>query len=356
MNLPLTSESLAVIREQFLQARQTGGVRHREIAEKLHISEGELIAAHIGMEPEALMRVTRLQPQWAALLTAIAGLGEVMALTRNAACVHEKQGVYAAVMDAPAAEQKQPFLVRGQQIDLRCRFEHWQHGFAVEESGEKGVQRSLQFYDAAGTAVHKVFLRQHSDLPAYFALVKQFAATGQRAGIVAHPLPASASVKALPAFLARWEAVHDAHDLHALLAQCQDGCLPYLQQMTAEAAQPVSITAARALLEGASAEGATALILVGNIGVTQAHQGPVDKVVVMGPWLNVLDPGFNLHLREDHIASAWVVVQSGLHGMFSALALLDQAGMLIALFASVAVAGKPEAKAWAGLIDRLPKV
>jgi putative hemin transport protein len=109
------------------------------------------------------------------------------------------------------------------------------------------------------------------------------------------------------------------------------------------------------LLELAADEAVAPLILVGNAGVTQAHQGPIDKVVVMGPWLNVLDAGFNLHLREDHIASAWVVVQSGLHGMFSALVLLDQAGAVIALFASANVAGNAE-KAWAGLIERLPKV
>ncbi|MNU07363.1 hemin-degrading HenS.ChuX domain protein [compost metagenome] len=75
----------------------------------------------------------------------------------------------------------------------------------------------------------------------------------------------------------------------------------------------------------------------------------------MGPWLNVLDPGFNLHLREDHIATAWVVIQSSLHGLFSSLALLNEGGELITLFASANGTGKSEAQAWAQLIERLPR-
>jgi len=178
MNLPLKNPVLAEISQQFQLERQAGRARHREIAEKLNISEGELIAAHVGAPADGLMRVTRLRPDWHALLGACASLGQVMALTRNAACVHEKDGVYSAV-----TEQSKVIYVRGEQIDLQCRFAHWQHGFAVEESGEKGVQRSLQFYDAAGIAVHKLFLRPQSDVTAYLALGEAFSDTNQLPGI-----------------------------------------------------------------------------------------------------------------------------------------------------------------------------
>lgn len=351
MNLPLKSPVFAEIRQQFQLERQAGRARHREIAEKLNISEGELLAAHIGAPAEGLMRVTRLQPDWYALLVAFASLKQVMALTRNAACVHEKVGIYASVI-----EQASILSVRGEQIDLQCHCGHWQHGFAVEESGEKGVQRSLQFYDTAGVALHKVFLRLQSDVAAYLALVEQFSDENQLPGITVRPSDATAPIRDFQSFLIAWDRVHDARDLYALLAQCEGACLSYLQQLSAEVAQQVSVNAARELLESAAAETIAPLILTGNAGVTQAHSGPIDKVVVMGPWLNVLDPGFNLHLREDHIASAWIVIQSGLHGMFSVMVLLDQDGGLIGLFASASVAGKPEDRAWAKLIERLPRV
>lgn len=344
--MPLMSEPLAAIREQFALARQAGLARHRDIAAGLHLTEGELIAAHVDAEVTALMRATRLRPHWVEVLTALAALGEVMALTRNAACVHEKEGRYAAVSGT---------RLRGVHLDLDCHFMQWHHGFAVEESGEKGVQRSLQFYDATGMAVHKVFLRPHSDLAAYQLLVRQYADANQQPGISVQPLPAVAGLADFSAFLTAWGAVHDARDLHALLAQSQSDALPYLQLMPAESAWQVSMRAANTLLQTAAAEAISIVILVGNIGVTQAHTGPVDHIAVMGPWLNVLDPGFNLHVREDHIASAWVVVQSGLQGLFSSLILLDQSGGLIALMAADRAAAEPEAAAWIALIDRLPK-
>lgn len=351
MNLPLNNPVLAEVRHQFQLERQAGGARHREIAAKLNISEGELIAAHVGAPADGLMRVTRLQPDWHALLVTCASLGQVMALTRNASCVHEKDGLYSSV-----TEQANVVAVQGEQIDLQCHFEYWQHGFAVEESGEKGVQRSMQFYDTAGVALHKVFLRPQSDVAAYLALVEQFSDENQLPGITVRSSVAAAPIRDFPSFLMAWDGVHNARDLYALLAQSKGACLSYLQQLAAEAAQQVSANAARLLLEAAAAETIALLILTGNAGVTQAHSGPIDKVVVMGPWLNVLDPGFNLHLREDHIASAWMVIQSGLHGMFSAMALLDQHGAMITLFASANVAGKSEDSAWADLIERLPKV
>lgn len=350
MNLPLNNLVLAEIKQQFQLARQAGRARHREIAEQLEISEGELIAAHIGAPADGLMRVTRLQPDWHALLKAFASLGQVMTLTRNAACVHEKDGVYSAV-----TEQANVVSVYGEQIDLQCRLEQWQHGFAVEESGEKGMQRSLQFYDAAGGAIHKVFLRPHSDVTAYLALVEQFSDINQQPGITPKPCVPTAAIKDFPSFLVALDMVHNARGLHAVLAQCDGGCLPYLQQLAAEMAEQVPVNAASKLLEAAAVEAVECLILTGNTGLTQAHSGPIDKVVVMGPWLNVLDPGFNLHLREDHIATAWVVIQSGLHGLFSSLALLNEGGELITLVASANGTGKSEARAWAQLIERLPR-
>ena len=32
--------------------------------------------------------------------------------------------------------------------------------------------------------------------------------------------------------------------------------------------------------------------------------GPIHRVEAVGHWLNVLDPGFNLHLREDRVTAS----------------------------------------------------
>ena len=65
------------------------------------------------------------------------------------------------------------------------------------------------------------------------------------------------------------------------------------------------------MLERASADQLPIMCFVGNPGCIQIHTGPVQRIHVMGPWLNVLDQGFNLHLREDHIEDAWIVRKPG---------------------------------------------
>ena len=73
------------------------------------------------------------------------------------------------------------------------------------------------------------------------------------------------------------------------------------------------------------------MIFVGNRGCLQVFSGAVHKIVKHGPWINVLDPSFNLHLREDHIATSWVVAKPTRAGMVRSLELFDAAGETIAL-------------------------
>jgi putative hemin transport protein len=95
------------------------------------------------------------------------------------------------------------------------------------------------------------------------------------------------------------------------------------------------------------------MVFGGNPGGIQIHTGPVAKVVVMGPWLNVLDPGFNLHLREDHIASAWLVRKPTSDGLVTSLELFDAAGDTIAMLFGERKPGHAELCAWRELVDGL---
>jgi putative hemin transport protein len=97
------------------------------------------------------------------------------------------------------------------------------------------------------------------------------------------------------------------------------------------------------------------MIFVANPGMVQIHSGVVKKVAVMGPWLNVLDPRFNLHLREDHIASAWVVRKPTVDGIVTALELFDTEGNVIAMFFGERKPGKPEHAEWRALVETLLK-
>ena len=92
------------------------------------------------------------------------------------------------------------------------------------------------------------------------------------------------------------------------------------------------------------------MVFVGNPGCVQIHSGLVHRVEVMGPWLNVLDPTFNLHLREDRIASAWIVRKPSVNGDIHALELYDASAHNFAQVFGQRLAGQTERADWRALV------
>ena len=63
-------------------------------------------------------------------------------------------------------------LVLNHDIDLRLFMTHWAFAFAVETPLEKGgVRHSIQFFDKAGIAIHKIFARPVTNMDAWGKLV-----------------------------------------------------------------------------------------------------------------------------------------------------------------------------------------
>ena len=340
------------LQHAFHAARAAGGTRHRDIAQQLGVSEGKLIAAHVGA-PAAGLSARRLLPCWPDIVGALHRAGELMALTRNASCVHEKTGVY-----EPASGQGVMGMVLGAAIDLRIFYNHWAHGFAVEEPTPKGVQRSLQFFDTTGTAVHKVFTTQHSDGAAWAALIEGFAEHDAAPGL--KPAPARVRMPEWPdesvnlsAFHEAWAGLRDTHEFFALLKKYGLTRTQALRLAEPRFAQAVDAGSARELLRAAAGNATPVMVFVGNPGMIQIHSGAVKRVEVMGPWLNVLDPGFNLHLREDHIAQAWVVRKPTSDGLVTSLELFDAGGETVAMFFGERKPGRPELCGWRQLVGRL---
>ena len=344
------------IRDTFVAQRRTSKARHRDIADTLKISEGELIAAHAGVldsDPNAILHATRLRAEWSTIIESLEPLGEVMALTRNASCVHEKVGVY-----RKASHHGQMGLVLGGEIDLRVFYNRWEHGFAVSEKTEQGVQRSLQFFDGAGTAIHKIFLKPQSDVSAYVGLVVRFSDGDQTTGIAVHAAEPKAAE--LPdaeidvaGFRLAWDSLRDTHEFFGLLKNFAVSRTEALRLAEPKYVQQVDTDDCQSVLQAAAAEGVAIMVFVGNPGMIQIHSGVIKKVAVMGPWVNVLDPGFNLHLREDHIASAWVVKKPTVDGLVTSLELFDAQGETIAMLFGERKPGKPELCEWRALIDSI---
>ena len=304
---------------------ETPNLRIRDAAEKLGVSEAELLATGLGTT------VTRLDQDAASLLHALPSVGRTMALTRNPSAVSEVRGTYGGIELGHHAG-----AVVGDGIDLRVFVSNWKHTFAVNEphpqkDGQR--RRSIHVFDAAGTAVHKIYLEPEGDAATWDGIV---ATRTKELPLVLEPAPAPKAEQPdanvdVAALRTAWDAMQDTHEFFHLLMAHKVTRTQALRLAGVERARQVPNTAMATILEGASASHDKIMIFVGNRGCLQVFSGKVDNIKRMGPWLNVLDPAFNLHLREDHIASSWVVAKPTKSGTVTSLELYDQAGENIAL-------------------------
>lgn len=321
-------------------------LRIRDAAARLGVSEAELRATECGGHTK------RLHDDFKEILLRLPLLGEVMALTRNHSAVHEKVGVYRDIsFHGPQG------LVLGHDIDLRLFLARWDSAFAVDE----GEHQSLHFFDAHGDAVHKVHLREASEHREFKKLVEMFRADDQSPQVRVKPVEPAAPPRPDEAievekFQESWLAMKDTHEFFMVLRRHGVARTQALRLAPPGHARLVANNSLRTVLERASATTLPIMVFVANPGCIQIHTGPVHRVAPMGPWINVMDPGFNLHLREDHIAASWVVRKPTSDGIVTSLELFDAKGETIALLFGARKPGKPEDPAWRELAEALASV
>jgi putative hemin transport protein len=336
--------------QQIRQARlDNPKLRDRDLAAQLGISEAELVSAHCGDG------VVRIEPRVNNLLTGLEAVGEVMALTRNESAVHEKIGIYDKVVTGTLNA-----LVLGEQIDLRIFPNIWAHGFAVEKRDGGDIRRSLQFFDAAGDAVHKVHLRPASNLYAYQKLVAGLASADQGVGIEIapaaedeQPADAAASVEDLRD---RWSRLTDVHQFHGMLRSLKLGRREAVRMVGQDYAWQLECRAVETMMQQAAQTGLPIMCFVGNRGCIQIHSGPVKDVALMGPWLNVMDESFHLHLRLDHISESWAVRKPTRDGHVTSIEAYDAEGRMIIQFFSKRHEGEVERGDWRAVVEALPRM
>jgi putative hemin transport protein len=148
--------------------------------------------------------------------------------------------------------------------------------------------------------------------------------------------------------------LQDTHDFFGLLREYGVSRTQGMRLAPPELADQLEVTTLRLALEQAAAGELPIMIFVGNPGAIQIHTGPVTRLVETGPWFNVLDPRFNLHLRTDAIAAAWRVRKPTEDGVVTSLELFDARGETIALLFGERKPGIPEDERWRALVEGLP--
>ena len=314
-------------------------LRARDAAGRLGGTEAALVAS--GATGAAMP----LRPDWPALLNGFRSLGRVMALTRNEHAVHERHGAYEEVSSGPGH-----ILVLGPDIDLRLFPGRWAHAYAIG-----GERPSIQIFNRDGDAAHKVFATGETDRGAWDALVAAFAAPGAAAPPEAAATPAAPAAEGTfdaAALRGDWLALRDTHDFFPMLRRHKITRRQALSAVGDDLSLRLDDGAPRRLLEAAAADGLPIMVFVGNRDAIQIHTGPVERLRPSpGGWFNVLDPAFNLHLRETGVASAWRVVKPTEDGVVTSLELLDATGGVVAQFFGARKPGKPELPRWREIVE-----
>jgi putative hemin transport protein len=324
-------------------------LRARDLAGRLGVSEGELVACRVGDG------IVRLEGPWADLFRMLPEVGRVMVLTRNESCVHEKKGWFEHVDLGEAMG-----VVVGGSIDLRVFLRHFKHGYVVTEESRGRRLESLQFFDGDGTAVHKVYRLEPTDGDAWQRLIARFCAGVQTPLFEPHtvvdPLPRLLEDDAIDvASLQKgWrEMGYGPHEFYGLLKRHHVTRLQALHAAGEEFARRADDKAMERMLFDVARSGLPIMVFVGSPGMVQIHTGPVRNVKQMEDWLNVLDDDFNLHLRTDRVAESWVVEKPTQDGPVTSLELYDAQGGQIAQCFGARLPGRPELKAWTALADSL---
>lgn len=324
---------------------QNPKARARDFAALHQITEAELVAAHVGHGTTPIVAdPDRLIP-W------VGRLGDVMALTRNDHCVHERRGTYSDYRTGAFAA-----MVLDPEIDLRIFPKHWVHAFAVEEPGEDGPKRSLQVFDAAGDAVHKVHLKPVSRHDLWADLLGNMRLAPRPLDLVPRSAvqPAKGDTSGAAALRAAWDGMTDTHQFLGLVKDHDMNRLgsyrvadrPYAERLEPEA---VTVT-----LRQASEARVPVMIFVGNAGCIQIHGGLIEKVVPMGPWINVMDDRFNLHLRADRLAEVYRVWKPTRTGdVFSVEAFAADGELILQIFG---YRKNTSAEPWNALVASLPRL
>ena len=321
-------------------------MRERDIAAQLGVSEAALVAAEIGLT------AVRIDADANRFLERSEALGEVMALSRNESAVHEKIGVFEKITPGKHAS-----IVLGENIDLRIFPGVWAHGFAVTKTDGDQVRHSLQFFDKAGTAVHKIHLRPASDLEAYQAIVADFRLEDQTQELVEVPM-GETEVRGpvdVEALRDNWSRMTDTHQFFGMLKKLKIGRQDAVRSVGEDFARQVASDAVKSMMYASAERETEIMCFVANSGIVQIHSGKIANIQPMGPWLNVMDPTFHLHLRMDHIAECWVVRKPTIDGHVTSLEAYDAKGEMIIQFFGKRKEGMSELAEWRDILDALPQ-
>lgn len=333
-------------------ALQEEGVRIRDAAQRLSVSELELLLT----EDKSMVKLLKNEPK--TILKDLEGCGKVMALTRNDDVVHERKGTYTN----PMFKSEHVGLYANEDIDLRIFWEPWTYSVAVKKILRTNkIQRSIHFFSADGTAIHKVYLLSESNTQIFDDIVNKYGTEDLSIKVLEYTNKSEEEVQlsgiSLNQFQDEWINLKDTHDFFGLIKKYNISRITALKSApSGHYAVLVSNDILKHLLNEVSKRDLEIMVFVGNRGMIQIHTGKAKKIVEFNNWLNVMDPDFNLHVKTDNIKFIWVVRKPTKDGIVTAIECFNENEEMVLQFFGKRKPGIPEASEWSSLVNRLEKL
>ncbi|MEP4547797.1 MAG: ChuX/HutX family heme-like substrate-binding protein [Saccharospirillum sp.] len=332
----MTESALA---RAWLQLKQEQpSLRIRNAAETLGVSELELLLAQPGAQ------TVSLQPTGRELAMHLPDLGRVMALVRNDNAVHETSGRFA---DLQGGGMMGLFL--GEQ-DQRLFFRQWRYTLAVTE----GERHSIQVFDESGTAIIKLYRLVDTQLANWESLVAQRSDEPVTPNFAQAPTYERTSLAgSAEAMMQDWRALTDVHQFNNLLKHHGVDRLSAFEAADDDLALQVDTHHIETALYACQLRQIPLMTFVSNRGAVQIHTRVPGTLRRTGPWFNILDPDFNLHLNTEGLASAWISRRPTVDGWVHSLEGFDEQGRSVVQFFGQRAEGRHEREDWRALMDEL---
>ena len=328
-------------------------LRFVDVANKIGVSEAELLAAHIGETDVVQLDNSQI----ADILKSFKKLNHVMALTRNKSVVNELKGAYEKLYVSEHGNSKMAMAINPKGIDLRIFLDKWRFAFAQKTD----KLNSVQFFDHHGRAVHKVYTTPKSDLNAFDDIVARFTLAEQSSSIEVQPYQAPENVELaddeieVADFQQAWADLQDVHHFPGMLKKFNVSRTQALRLAGSQWVTPVSSQCLPAILENARDHKVELMAFVGNDGMIQIFSGQVNKLKQMGEWYNVLDSDFNLHAKLDEFDSAYIVRKPTDKGtvVVSSVEFFNKQGETILTLFGYRQEGNASAADWDNLLTKI---
>lgn len=302
--------------------------------------------------------------QCKAVLKQFETFGDMESIVRNELAVHEKMAPYHNLK----LGEKMGLALNVGGLDLRFFMWQWQHMLAVTDTSRADKPSySIQFYNAQGAAIDKVYLRELSDenIASWQAMIAAQLRTVNTETLtleVQAPLSEwryKALSEAESTQLQQgWQAMTDVHQFHTLLKNLDIDRASSYRQAPEQTTQQLDISAVEAVFTHARDAKCPIMIFVGNNGLVQIQTGTVQTLKRMGDWFNILDKDhndFTLHLKDRALAQVWCVRRPTKDGIVTCIEGFDGHGVSIFSVFGQRLEGTPELAEWQQIVATVVK-